>query len=167
MADDWIGIDSTHLLPGGAGVGFCGEKALHTLADALDGDDHWQHTTDEDHWFILDLGETYTIKKVRGRSNSTDDPVDVDIFVSDDMENWGVAVAEGISTWRNTVTWDNDEVIDTVEKDGRYIKVVINNTEDSNRIIDFGRTYPSFFAIFDAMEILPQQQQQVALSDLL
>jgi len=147
MADDWIGINSSHLLAGGVGVGFCGEEVGRLLADALDGLDEWRHITNEVHWFILDLGDSYTIKQVRGKSDSGDDPIDVDIFVSDDMENWGAAVAEGISTWQDGGDWDNP--IDVTDKDGRYIKIVINNTEDTARVITFGDTGPSY-PIFDA-----------------
>lgn len=147
MADDWLGINSSHLLPGGAGVGFCGESIGHTLAEALDGDDYWDHMVDEVHWFILDLGQTYTIKKVRGRSEyAGKDPTDVDIFVSDDTENWGAAVASGINTWQDTSVWQE---VDTTDKDGRYIKVVINATEYYYDYIGWGKEV-SPFPIFDA-----------------
>jgi len=119
MADHWLNISGTNL-----------DSACYlddgALADALDGTDKWQHGVDETHWFILDLGETYTIKKVRGRSKETWDPTDVNIYVSDDKENWGSAVASGISTFQDTEVWAEE---DTTDKSGRYIKVEIVETE--------------------------------------
>jgi len=147
MADDWIGINSSHI-DGEVGVGYCGEFSIYTLAKALDGTGRWNCLTNHTHWFILDLGETYTIKKVRGRSNSYDDPIDVDIFVSDDKENWGDAVATGISTWQDTAEWQE---VDTVDKDGRYIKVVINDTEDANSKINlYAFASSNYHPVFDA-----------------
>jgi len=140
MADDWIGINSSHI------DSLCGEYSTYTLAKALDGTNVWAHLTDETHWFILDLVQSYTIKKVRGRSKASADPIDIDIFVSDDKENWGAAVASTITTWQDDDEWVE---IDTVDKVGRYIKVVINDTEDEDRELSFGGTFP-LFAIFDA-----------------
>ena len=108
---------------------------MSTIEEALDGTDYWVHEVDEAHWFILDLGATYTILYVKGRSKSTDDPIDVDIYVSDDKENWGSAVATGISTWQDTSAWVE---IDSTDKDGRYIKVIINDTEDASNYIAWG-----------------------------
>lgn len=120
MAADWIGISSTHY------NSHCGDSGGHLLTEALDGEGSWDHWAQEVHWFVLDLTETYTITKVRGRSYTAGDPIDIDIYVSDDTENWGIAVKTGISTWQDTVEWVE---IATTEKDGRYIKVVINATE--------------------------------------
>lgn len=125
MADAWIGINSSHI------DSKCGEEGDGTLADALDGTDQWDHDVSEVHWFILDLGQTYTIKKVRGRSDWVRDPTDVDIYVSNDKEDWGEARATGISTWEDCGAAPIDWVeVDTTDRDGRYIKVVINATED-------------------------------------
>ena len=68
MAADWIGIDSSHL------DSHCGENVGKTLQEALDGTDYWAHEVEETHWFILDLGQSYNIIKIRGRSDSSDDP---------------------------------------------------------------------------------------------
>ena len=119
-ADAWIGISSTHI------VSHCGEESGKTLAEALDGTDVWNHAPDEVHWFELDLGQVYTIKQVRGLSLSNSDPIDVDIYVSLNGTDWGTAVATGISAWQDTTTYVD---IDTTDKHGRYIRVVINATE--------------------------------------
>lgn len=120
-ADGWLGINSYHL------HSFCGGW---NLGNALNGEDFWNaatwHSEFPPHWFILDLGEFTAIKKVRGRSRTRLDPVSVDIYVSDDLESWGMAVATGITTWQDTSSWVE---IDTIDKIGRYIKVEVTATE--------------------------------------
>jgi len=121
MADGWLGINSYHL------HSFCGGWSL---GSALNGEDLWNvatwHSEFPPHWFILDLGESTAIKKVRGRSRTSLDPVSVDIYVSDDLESWGMAVATGITTWQDTSSWVE---IDTIDKIGRYIKVEVTAIE--------------------------------------
>jgi len=136
---DWIGISSAHL------DSYCGENALHTIAEALDGTDYWWHEANEEHWFILDLSQTYNVQKLRGRSYMSDyDPVDIDIYVSNDKANWGAAVATGITTWQDTTSWVE---IDNTDKEGRYVKVLIVDTEHAENHIAWGSTTP--FAILD------------------
>jgi len=145
MAADWLGISSSHL------ESDCGDDGLNTIEDALDGIGGWGHTTDHTHWFIVDLGQRYNVQKVRARSNSVEDPIDVNIYVhpttNTEGGDWGDAVASDISTWQDTADWVE---IDTTDKEGRYVKVEIIDTEDvlENSII-FGNT-SSPFAIFDA-----------------
>jgi len=139
-ADDWLGISSAEY------DSHCGEDAGRTLADALDGTDRWDHTVNEIHWFILDLGQTYTIKKVRARSGGLDDPIDVNVYVSDSTLSWGSPVATNVSVWQ-----DNEQIwqeVDTVDKNGRYIRLVIYDTEDSGQDLDFGDL--TAVTIFDA-----------------
>lgn len=115
----WLGIYSEHL--------HSVDSAEASLRNALDGTGaYWSAPTDVEHWFILDLGRSLTVTKVRGRSNTTQDPVDVDIYVSDDTGSWGTAVATGISTFQDTDIWQE---VDTTDKKGRYVKVVVNSTE--------------------------------------
>lgn len=138
MAADWIGINSSHI------DSFCGEEVGGTLADALDGLDDWNHFSNETHWFIIDLGQTYNVQKVRGRADRTLDPIDVNIYVSNDKGAFGAAVASGINTWQDTVSWVE---IDTTDKNGRYVKVEIVDTEDTPAGLTFGDSPP--FTIFD------------------
>ena len=141
-ADAWIGINGSNLND------FCGGDAL---AEALDGGGTWAHAAEHgDHWFILDLGETYTIKSVRGRSLSKFDPIQVDIYVSDDTGDWGTAVTDNIATWQDTFVWQE---VDTEDKDGRYIKVVIERLEDAAELHWGGEDTP--FTIFDAYGSVP------------
>ena len=163
MAADWIGIGSSHLLAGGAGVGFCGDETGQHLADALDGTDFWRHAVDEIHWFIINLGVTYDVQKVRARSNTDYDPTDVNIYVSDDPENWGEAVASGISTWQNRTDWDTDAIIDVTDKEGQYVKIEIIDTEYVGNHIIFGQGTP--FTIFDVYgeAVAPPPAEDVAV----
>jgi len=139
MADAWLGISSANY------DSDCGSTAAHTLSEALDGTDYWGHYTTEAHWFIIDLGAVYTLKSFRSRSLLTADPTDVDIFISTDKATWGAAVASGITTWQDSDAWVE---IDSTDKDGRYIKVVVNDTESVNDWIAWGASTP--FTILDA-----------------
>ncbi len=120
-ADGWLGINSSLL------HSFCWGWGLE---GALDGEEFWNislyHWEFLPHWVILDLGESIPIKKVRGRSSTGLDPVNVDVYVSDDLESWGMAVATGITTWQDTSSWVE---IDTIDKIGRYIKVEVTAAE--------------------------------------
>jgi hypothetical protein len=163
VVDAWLDINSSHYYT------CCGEEnAQHSLASALEGISSWEHYVNHIHWFILDLGETYNIKKVKGCSNGHNagywDPTNVNIYVSDDKSNWGTAVATGISKWTTSYCCTNEygqpyspgeevilQEVDTTPKDGRYIKVEIIETADSENFLEFGRAHYDFtFKIFDA-----------------
>ncbi|MHC4594702.1 MAG: discoidin domain-containing protein, partial [Planctomycetota bacterium] len=112
---------------------------------------HWEFLP---HWFILDLGESTAIKKVRGRSRTGLDPISVDVYVSDDLENWGMAVAADITTWQDTSSWVE---IDTIDKTGRYIKVEVAAIEGDggDHYLEWGLNEyddadPEYMTIFDA-----------------
>ncbi len=129
-SDDWLGIGSSELADS------C-EGQSQDLKNALDGLDIWSHADNHEHWFILDLGQQYSIKKFRGRSFTIGfDPIDVDIYVSSDNRSWEAAVASNIASWQDTTSW---EEVDSTDKEGRYVKVVIQDTEDflGNRV-DWG-----------------------------
>jgi len=140
---NWFGVGS------GNYDSHCGDTAW-LLTDALDGTDLWYHGTLHTHWFILDLGQEYNVQKVRGRSLRNMDPVNVNIYVSDDKENWGAAVASGINTWQDTDEWQE---VDVTDKNGRYVKVEITATElGSDDEIQWGGPDP-FWTIFDVCVI--------------
>jgi hypothetical protein len=83
------------------------------------------HLTNETHWFILDLGSSVEVSAVRGRSNTSNNPYDVNIYVSDTVGSWGAAVATGISSWELTTSWQEEA---TTPKTGRYIMVEVVET---------------------------------------
>lgn len=124
MVADWLDISSVEY------DSHCGDDGNNTIEEALDGTDQWAHDDHdgEEHWFILDLGVTYTITKVKGRSSTNYDPDSVSIYVSDSKESWGTAVATGISSWLDETNWVEEA---TVEKDGRYVKVLVVGHESS------------------------------------
>ena len=119
--NDWLGVGSDNL------TAYCGEHATGLLSDALDGTDAWKDPTNETHWFILDLGNIYNITQFRGRSERTEDPIDITIYVSEDNATWGTPVISNISTWQDTASWVK---ADSEDKDGRYIKLLVIDTED-------------------------------------
>lgn len=147
VVPDWIGIDSSHL----DSQCHAGEDGK-LLTEALNGTDWWKHWDDENpHWFILDMGVAKHIKKVRGRSKLVDaDPTKVDIYVSNDKENWGAAVATDISTWQDRDDWDGNAVIDVTPKNGQYVKVEVVETEQypNNKML-WGGPVSGHFKIID------------------
>ncbi len=136
----WLGVNSSHLHSD------CGHTGLD-VEGALDGTLYWYHVADETHYFVIDLGQAYNVEKVRGRSLSIGglDPTDVNIYVSDNTSTWGAAVAAGISSWQGTATWQEEDVTD---KNGRYVKVEIVDTEHVDRYLLFGG-FTAPFKIFD------------------
>ena len=144
----WLNIDSTYLLSGGAGVGYCGDAVDSFITDALDGIGEWEHEEDHVHWFIIDLGDHYTIEAVRGRSNTNIDPVDVEIYISGNAIDW-TSIAT-LNTWQDTTDW---VVEATTVKKGRYLKVEIQTTQGGFGYIGFGND-PSPFKIFDVYATL-------------
>ncbi|KYK23441.1 hypothetical protein AYK24_07575 [Thermoplasmatales archaeon SG8-52-4] len=139
-SDDWLGITGSNR------DSECGyDHNTVSFEKALNGTSYWAHDQWETHWGIVDLGQSYTVKKVRGRSDFFDDPIDVNIYVSENKTNWGTAVATGINTWQDTFSWVE---VDTVDKDGRYIKIEIIDTESMIHTLSFGNDMMPF-KIFD------------------
>jgi hypothetical protein len=130
-SDDWLGLDSRNY------HSCCGYEGPYGPAAALDGIDVWTHLSTEDHWLVIDLKKAYNIKKVRGRSDTGNDPTSVDIYISDDPNNWGSAVQTGITTWQDTSNWAEVNITDTV---GRYVNISITSTEGgaSTDYLEFG-----------------------------
>ncbi len=137
-SDEWLGISSSELT-------YACENKIE-LGMALDGIECWSPISNHDHEFILDLGNNYNVKKFKGRSETEFDPTDVDIYISTDNSTWETAVASDISTWQDTSTWVE---INSTDKNGRYIKVVVQATEDENRRLIWGGFFPPG-PIFDA-----------------
>lgn len=148
----WFGVSSYDV------VDYCGYTIGYpTLGEALDGTSGWVHARDHDHWFTIDLGTPYTIAQFAGRSDGyidtaldwPCDPINIDIFVSEILGNWGSAVAFGIDTWQDTDSWQ--PVVPDFVKIGRYVKVMIYDTEDPDRWLVFGDIYFTPFKIFDIL----------------
>lgn len=128
----------------------CGDDGGDTTIEAaLNGTNAWVHTTNETHWFIIDLGSTKQVDKVRGRSGGdlSYDPVYVNIYVSDNKLAFGTPVISAIDNWNDTTVWQEWNV--TTVKSGRYVKVEITSTEEVNHNLEFGGPATGFFKIFD------------------
>ncbi len=95
----------------------CGESSSFPATYSIDNIEwtYWSHLFDELHWVKYDLGQTYTITKIRvlpGIVNWNS----FEVYVSNDPNNWGTAVATGCSA-----TVDIWNEITCTEKDGRYV----------------------------------------------
>jgi len=147
-SDEWLGVGSTNY------HSCCGFDGPIGPPAALDGVGVWTHMCTEDHWLVLDLKHTYNIKKIRGRSNTGGDPTSVDIYISDDTSDWGNAVYSGITTWQDTASWAEVDILDTV---GRYINISITSTEGGG-----GSDYLEFGGVPTPMTILDVYGERMA-----
>jgi PKD repeat protein len=140
-SDEWLGVD------GLCYHSCCGYEGPFGPSAALDGNDIWLHLSTENHWLVIDLSNPYNIKKLRGRSNTANDPTSVDIYISNDPDNWGTAVYSGITSWQDTTSWSEIDITDTV---GRYINISITSTEGGagTDYLEFGGI-PVPMTIFD------------------
>ena len=90
----------------------------------------------EKHWIVLDMGSVSNIQQIRVYVGDTaaSNWDDVDIYVSEDPDDWGSAVRANVSiTGTNTLV-----TVDVDDKDGRYIRLDNINTLDDD---DYLRGY--------------------------
>jgi len=156
MANTWLDISSWNL------YSYCGYTPpgppnYHpsTLEEALDAKGLWQHEVDHVHRFYIDLGDVYTIKWLRGRSNAPYyNPWYVDVYVSnyDSFGGW-YKVASNINNWR-FVSWGE---VNCTDRSGRYILVEVTQTQWADGwpnidYLDWGIWYggSNYDTIFDA-----------------
>ena len=106
------------------------ENSCVTATNMIDDDTATgiSHYVTEGHYIVFNMGETYTVKKIRmwdnpGYGQVTDISA---IYVSNDTGNWGTLV--GSYTFPNEVgeVWRE---IETTDKDGRYIKLITPSEE--------------------------------------
>ncbi|MCP4594991.1 LamG-like jellyroll fold domain-containing protein, partial [Neptuniibacter sp.] len=141
-ADFWVNASSTNY------DSHCGDSnGSLELVDALDDTQYWQHSPNEVHWFILDFGTSLNVKRWRARSNTSMDPTDIDVYVSDIKGTWGTAVSTGTSLSASSTY----VTVDSTDKQGRYVYVVINSTEHAFNWNSFGQStgYSDGLPIFD------------------
>lgn len=92
-------------------------------------DTYWSTHINHLHWIIIDLGVSRVVEQIRvylkvAAACKWDV---VDVYVSDDPEDWGAAVAMGLSL--TTInSWNERDVTD---KTGRYIKLESIDTQAS------------------------------------
>ena len=90
-----------------------------------DTDSIWHHWSTEQHWIILDMGESYRVTKARKYHNKygTDYAVSA-IYVSENTTDWGSSLGSFPSYYSEETGWKEADLID---KNGRYIKIVSEN----------------------------------------
>ncbi len=103
----------------------CDEEIGTPATNAKDGltNTYWQHSSPCYHWIIFDFGGTHNITKIRlyqGASGGQrwGSGTGLNVYVSDDPENWGSAVWTGIL---NASGWQESGAFN---KDGKYVKLV-------------------------------------------
>lgn len=98
------------------------------------------------HWFELDLGAIYHLHGIRGRSNTVDDPTNVNVYAKQKSGDAYVGIEGGITTWQDTSTW----VDFSLDKFVRFLKVEVTTTENMfSEIIKWGHSIAPFITIFD------------------
>lgn len=111
----------------------CGQEEGYENSKAVDNDfgTYWWHDTDENHWIILDLGDSRTVTNVSIYTTAQLNwgaNVGMVVYVSENTVDWGDNVWDGQlkkgggTGWRST---------DTFSELGRYVRLV-NKAESSN-----------------------------------
>lgn len=116
----------------------CGDSAEQPASNTKDEDTDtfWRHGSLCYHWIIFDLGQTYTISKIRlyqysvsiarwGKTNG------LDVYVSDDPTSWDSAVWTGVL---NASGWQESG---SFSKNGRYVKLVSKDNPSAQRMYEF------------------------------
>jgi len=109
--------------------GSCGGNPFNTIDDILSTD--WVHSVQERHWVIYDLGQSYVVKKVRVYCGSSDRIDDIDIYVSDDPQNFGSKLVE---LW-DPVNGSNWSESPSFYKQGRYVKMEFGTTDTHEKLL--------------------------------
>ena len=119
----------------------CGETSPNIASRAIDEptdstpDTYWRHDNADNHWIILDMGQTMNISRIQiyqssdssyrwGRSSG------IEIYVSNDPSSWGSAVWTGAldtSGWRQSGTFSAT---------GRYVRLYSRSNSDSQRLYE-------------------------------
>lgn len=125
---EWTTPDSVHSK--------CGETGDDVATNAIDGHTgtYWRHNVVCFHWIILNMGAVKKLTKVRlyqySGTRAWGQAVGVLVYVSNDVEDWGDPVYEGILSG-GAVTWYES---DAFSKVGRYIKFVSKADSNEQRI---------------------------------
>ena len=127
---EWQYPNSCHSSCGSSGGQVCG-YLLNTV-------NIWRHDYNHKHWVTLDLGETKLIEKIRLyiKDYDQDKWTGVDVYVSDDLGNWGEAVATNLS-FTTESSWNERDI---TPKQGRYIKCADIDTQAGDNCL-YGRQF--------------------------
>ena len=120
----------------------CGDSGASVeFQDMLDATSAWLHVVNEVHWAVLDLGSDKDIKKLRFKRFGTNNPTDMDIYITTslgtggDDATWGTAVATAVDIQAMDSSWTE---IDVTDKTGRYIYFHINGTQHASDFLAWG-----------------------------
>jgi hypothetical protein len=117
----------------------CGETSPYVASRAIDGntfgDSYWRHSTTENHWIILDMGQITQISQIQIYQSSTaserwGQSSGIEVYVSNSTGSWGSAVWIGTldaSGWRQTGSFTAI---------GRYIRLYSRSTSSSQRLYE-------------------------------
>jgi len=117
----------------------CGESGSYVASRAIDGStwwwSYWRHSSTCNHWITLDMGRTTDISRIRiyqsgtsserwGQSNG------IEVYVSDDPDNWGSAV------WTGTLNSGGWQYSGIFSAQGRYVRLYSLSTSSSQRLYE-------------------------------
>jgi hypothetical protein len=112
----------------------CGESGGNIATNSIDGSTstYWRHDSTCYHWIIYDLGETMNVSRIRIYQSSYDwgSTAGINIYVSNDPQNWGSAV------WTGRVDGDGWVASGQFQAQGRYIKLESRSNSASQRLIE-------------------------------
>jgi hypothetical protein len=115
----------------------CGESGGNVAANSIDGifSTYWRHDLTCYHRIIYDLGETMNISRIRiyQRDNDWGGTAGIEVYVSNNPQNWGSAVWTGRidNIWGDG--WVNSG---TFQASGRYIKLVSKSNSANQRLYE-------------------------------
>ncbi len=135
-AEFYLGINSSYYNDS------CGWTGGESPLTALDGTGRWLHNVNFWHWVDLDLGQVYDVTHIRGRSDGSDDPTDVYVWVAEVFGEWGDPVLSSISDWQDTSAWVTHAI--TPYARGQYVRALTFTTEDINNFLAWGKLIGSF-----------------------
>lgn len=116
----------------------CGADGNYPATRAIDGDTttSWRHSTSENHWIILDLGESINISRIRIYQHTSTStyrwgyPDGIEVYVSDNPNSWGSAV------WVGTLNSGGWQESGPFNKKGRYVRLYSRSTSSSQRLYE-------------------------------
>jgi len=115
----------------------CGETAQYVASRAIDGDtgSSWRHSTTENHWIELDMGQTMDISRIRiyqsgGSSYYWGGSSGIEVYVSNNPGSWGSAV------WIGTLNSGGWQQSGSFSAQGRYVRLYSRSTSSSQRLYE-------------------------------
>jgi len=116
----------------------CGQDPSYPVSRAIDGSTStsWRHSTTENHWIILDMGQTMDISRIRIYQSGTSSyrwgqSSGIEVYVSNNTSSWR-------SVWNGTLDSSGWQSSGTFSVQGRYVKLYSRSTSSSQRFYEVG-----------------------------